>query len=81
VGKLAPGWKADLQLIDAAFPTPAAGWNLYDQLILYRNPEHVKLVMVDGRILLRDGQLKTDYDPLARQALHTQAERLWQAAR
>jgi cytosine/adenosine deaminase-related metal-dependent hydrolase len=81
VGKLAPGWKADLQLIDAAFPTPAAGWNLYDQLILYRNPEHVKLVMVDGRILLRDGQLKTDYDPLTRQALHTQAERLWQAAR
>jgi hypothetical protein len=37
--------------------------------------------MVDGRILLRDGQLKTDYDPLTRQALHTQAERLWQAAR
>jgi 5-methylthioadenosine/S-adenosylhomocysteine deaminase len=80
VGRIETGWKADLQLIAADFPTPAAEWNLYDQLILYRNPEHVRMVMVDGRILLQDGLLKTDFDPQAHQTLHTQAERLWQAA-
>lgn len=80
VGKLAPGWKADLQLIDAAFPTPATEWNLYDQLVLYRNPEHVRLVMVQGRVLLRDGALQTGTEARPRQALWMQAGRLWQAA-
>ena len=80
VGRIGAGWKADLQLIAADFPTPARQWNLYDQLILYRNPEHVRMVMIDGRILLQDGQLMTDYDPQARLVLHAQAERLWQAA-
>ena len=80
VGRIEAGWKADLQLIDAGFPTPAGEWNLYDQLILYRNPEHVRMVMVDGRILLKDGQMRTDYDHQARQALQAQAERLWRSA-
>jgi 5-methylthioadenosine/S-adenosylhomocysteine deaminase len=80
VGRIEPGWKADLQLIASDFPTPAGEWNLYDQLILYRNPEHVRTVMVDGRILLRDGELQTDHDPQARQALHAQSARLWKAA-
>jgi len=81
VGRIAPGWKADLQLIDAAFPTPAADWNLYDQLILYRNPEHVRLVMVDGNILLETGVLKAGSDELALPILCEQAERLWQAVK
>jgi 5-methylthioadenosine/S-adenosylhomocysteine deaminase len=80
VGRIEAGWKADLQLIAADFPTPPGEWNLYDQLILYRNPEHVRWVMVDGRILLQDGQLKTDFDPQARQMLHAQSARLWQLA-
>jgi 5-methylthioadenosine/S-adenosylhomocysteine deaminase len=36
VGRLAPGWQADLQLIDSQLPTPLAAHNLYDQLLLYR---------------------------------------------
>jgi cytosine/adenosine deaminase-related metal-dependent hydrolase len=81
VGRIETGWKADLQLIDAAFPTPPAEWNLYDQLILYRNPEHVRLVMVDGVILLQNGELKTRFDPNARQSLWEQANRLWEKAK
>jgi cytosine/adenosine deaminase-related metal-dependent hydrolase len=81
VGRIEAGWKADLQLIAADFPTPAGAWNLYDQLILYRNPEHVRTVLVDGQMRLRDGRLLTDHDPQARQALHLQAARLWQAVR
>jgi 5-methylthioadenosine/S-adenosylhomocysteine deaminase len=80
VGRIEVGWKADLQLIATDFPTPPGEWNLYDQLILYRNPEDVRLVMVDGRILLQEGQLKTDFDPEARPALYAQSARLWQLA-
>jgi cytosine/adenosine deaminase-related metal-dependent hydrolase len=81
VGRLQPGWKADLQLISADFPTPSGDWNLYDQLILYRNPSDVLSVMVEGRFLLREKQLETDFNPNARQALHEQANRLWQAVK
>ena len=49
VGRLAPGWQADLQLIDASFSTPATVTNLYDQLLLYRNHDHVRAVMVAGQ--------------------------------
>lgn len=81
VGRLQPGWKADLQLISGDFPTPAGDWNLYDQLILYRNPSNVRSVMVDGHFLLHEKQFQTDTNPHAHQALHEQANRLWQAAK
>ena len=80
VGRLSPGWKADLQLIDARFPTPAGEWNLYDQIILYRNPEHVRLVMVDGKILLRDTLLALGGEAESRTVLLKEAERLWRKA-
>jgi cytosine/adenosine deaminase-related metal-dependent hydrolase len=81
VGRLSPGWKADLQLIDARFPTPATEGNLYDQLILYRNPEHVRLVMIHGNILLQDGGLNNRMDNSKDHSLWSQAERLWQPTR
>ncbi len=55
-GRLAPGWQADLQLIDARFPTPLAEHNLYDQLVLWRNHSHVKLVMVAGQVRCSRGR-------------------------
>jgi 5-methylthioadenosine/S-adenosylhomocysteine deaminase len=81
VGRIEAGWKADMQLIATDFPTPASEGNLYEQLILYRNPEHVRMVMVDGHLLLQENQFKTDYDPEVRLTLHAQAERLWKAVR
>lgn len=74
VRRISRGWKADLQLIDARFPTPAGDWNLYDQIILYRNPEHVRLVMVNGQVLMRDSILLTGDDDLSRRSLWRQAE-------
>jgi 5-methylthioadenosine/S-adenosylhomocysteine deaminase len=77
VGKLGPGWKADLQLIDANFPTPAASWNLYDQLILYRDPQHVRMVMVDGKIVLENGETRSGNESIARDVLWEETLRLW----
>jgi len=55
VGRLAPGWQADLQLIDADLPTPLTTHNLYEQLLLYRNRQDVRGTMVAGKMLVRDG--------------------------
>jgi 5-methylthioadenosine/S-adenosylhomocysteine deaminase len=78
VGRLAPGWQADLQLIDAHFPTPATAGNLYDQLILYRNHAHVRAVMVAGQVRVQGGQVLGVDEDAMRARVHRAAERLWQ---
>jgi cytosine/adenosine deaminase-related metal-dependent hydrolase len=77
VGRLAPGWQADLQLIDSTLPTPVNVGNLYDQLLLYRNAAHVRAVMVAGAWRVRNGQaLGVDLEAI-RPRTHRAAERLW----
>jgi cytosine/adenosine deaminase-related metal-dependent hydrolase len=80
IGRLEPGWAADLQLIDATFPTPAAEHNLYDQLVLWRNHTHVRDVMVAGRWRVHNG-LVLDADLAAMQArVQQNAARMWAKA-
>ena len=77
VGRLEPGWAADLQLIDATLPTPIAEHNLYEQLLLWRNQTHVRDVMVAGKWRVRDGiVLDADLGQM-RARLHENAERMW----
>jgi 5-methylthioadenosine/S-adenosylhomocysteine deaminase len=80
VGRLEPGWAADLQLIDAVLPTPVAEHNLYEQLLLWRNHTHVRDVMVAGRWRVRDGVvLDADLEQM-RARLHANARRMWAKA-
>jgi cytosine/adenosine deaminase-related metal-dependent hydrolase len=80
VGRLDPGWAADLQLIDAVFNTPAEPHNLYDQLLLWRNQNHVQDVMIGGKWRMRKGiVLDADLDQM-RARLHENAKRMWQKA-
>ncbi len=77
VGRLEPGYRADLQLVDAEFPTPVTGKNLADQLVLWRNGGHVDDVMVDGDWRMVGGEV-VGADPEAlRAASRRQALRLW----
>ena len=81
VGRLEPGWAADLQLIDAALPTPIAPHNLYEQLLLWRNHTHVSDVMVAGQWRVRDGiVLNADLNHM-RARVHENAERMWAKTR
>lgn len=81
VGRLEPGWAADLQLIDATLPTPAAVHNLYEQLLLWRNHSHVSDVMVAGQWRVRDGVvLDADLGQM-RTRVHENAERMWAKTR
>ncbi len=80
VGRLAPGWQADLQLIDSQFPTPTELHNLYDQLVLYRNHTHVRAVMVAGQVRVREGVvLGADVESI-RARTHAAAKKLWELA-
>ena len=81
VGRLLPGWAADLQIIDARFPTPAAAHNLYDQLVLWRNHTHVRDVMAAGRWRVRDGVVLEADLAAMRARVHHAAERMWARAR
>ena len=80
VGRIQPGWVADVQLVDARFPTPVTAHNLFDQLVLWRNQSHVRDVMVAGQWRVRNGEvLDADIDAL-RAHVREQAARLWARA-
>ncbi len=77
IGRLEPGWSADLQIVDGAFPTPVTTHNLFEQVVLWRNHRHVRDVMVAGHWRVRNGEvLDADLDEL-RARTHEQARRLW----
>jgi 5-methylthioadenosine/S-adenosylhomocysteine deaminase len=77
VGRLDPGWAADLQLVDMALPTPLMAHNLIEQLLLWRDHHNVTDVMVAGRWRVRNGEvLNTDLG-LLRARTNEQAARLW----
>lgn len=81
VGRLEPGWAADLQLIEAGLPTPLAGHNLYEQLLLWRNQTHVRDVMVAGAWRVRDGVVLDADREAVRARLQAGAARMWGKAR
>lgn len=81
IGRLEPGWAADLQLIDAALPTPLAGHNLYEQLLLWRNHTHARDVMVAGQWRVRNGEVLNADLGAMRARVQTNAERMWQKTR
>jgi cytosine/adenosine deaminase-related metal-dependent hydrolase len=77
VGRLEVGWAADVQVVDATFPTPVNEHNLVEQLVLWRNQRHVRDVAVAGRWRVRNHEV-LDADPERLQArTREQAARLW----
>jgi cytosine/adenosine deaminase-related metal-dependent hydrolase len=81
IGRLEPGWSADLQVVDAAFPTPLSPHNFAEQVVLWRNHSHVRDVMVAGDWRVRGGEVVGA--DLERLRAHTreQARRLWDGDR
>ena len=77
VGALEPGFVADLQLIDANFPTPLSEENLIEQVILHRSGNHVDSVMIDGVWKLKNGEILGVDLEKQRESIHRQAKRFW----
>ncbi|MCI8478921.1 MAG: amidohydrolase family protein [Oscillospiraceae bacterium] len=78
VGQIAPGMLADVITVRMDdTPTPINEKNIYDQIILFRNPADVQNVFVGGRQLKRDGVLTTlDRDAL-REQVREACARFW----
>ena len=78
LGALAPGHQADLLLVAADLPTPLTSHNPAEQLLLWRNPQHLRGVMCAGRWLLRDGEVVGVDEEKVRGRVTEAAMRLWQ---
>lgn len=76
-GKLKEGYLADIITIDIDSPTPINEHNVYDQLILFRNPENVRNVIVNGKLLKREGKLLTVDEEGIKEALREAAQNFW----
>jgi len=76
-GVIRPGASADIIAIDLDLPTPVRAHNLLDQLILWRDADHVDSVMCAGRWLKRD-HVVLNADPAELLAKTSEAaSRLW----
>jgi cytosine/adenosine deaminase-related metal-dependent hydrolase len=77
VGRLEPGWSADLQVVSIDMATPVTAHNLVEQLLLWRNGGHVRDVMVAGQWRVRDGAVVDHDSQRVRARVHEEAARLW----
>ncbi len=78
LGTLAIGHQADLLLVAADLPTSLAPHNLADQLLLWRNPRHLRGVMCAGQWLLRNGEVVGVDEEAVRARVIEAAACLWQ---
>jgi len=79
IGSLASGKQADLILVDLSVPNlspvlDAPVRNIVPNLVYAASGHEVKMVMVAGRILVRDGQVLTTDEVAVRTEAQTQAE-------
>jgi putative selenium metabolism protein SsnA len=81
VGRLQPGWAADLALLDYEPPTPLRGDNVLGHLLFGTAVHSLRVtdLMVAGRWVLRDGRFaELDEDAIYARG-REQAETLWRA--
>lgn len=76
-GKLEEGYLADVITINVDCPSPINEHNVYDQLILFRNPENVNDVMVNGKFLKRNGKLLTVDEQSIKEEVRKAAQKFW----
>ena len=58
-------------------PTPVNEHNVYDQLVLFTNPEMVKNVFVNGKCLKKDGVITVIDKEAAKHTLRDITEKFW----
>ncbi len=77
LGSLCVGAPADVIGVSASGDTPLIAETFLDQILLYRSAPDVRLSMVSGRVLMRDGIVKTlDCDAVHARAAQ-ESLRLW----
>lgn len=75
-GRIAPGYKADLTVLDYQSPTPLVAENIGGHLIFGVTSRDVKTVIVNGRIVLENREFTFDVNQIYRKAQQV-SQRLW----
>ncbi|MFV0504665.1 MAG: amidohydrolase family protein [Lachnospirales bacterium] len=76
-GRLEKGKLADVITVSKNLPTPINDKNIYDQLVLFANPDKVINVICNGKYLKKDSQLTTIDKEQAQQELNKATEDFW----
>ena len=76
-GSLEAGKLADIITVGTDTPTPINENNVYNQIILFRNPSNVGNVMVDGKWVKRNGELVTLDKEAVRAELSEKTQSFW----
>ncbi len=76
-GSLEVGKLADVITVSKNLPTPINEKNVYDQLVLFANPDKVINVICNGKYLKKDCQLLTIDKEKTRQELNDVTEDFW----
>ena len=75
VGSLTPGKRADLILVRTTDPNMAAAGDPFEALVALAQPSNVDTVVVDGRILRRNGQFTAlDFQQIVRDSMQTASD-------
>lgn len=77
IGRLAVGKKADIITIDLNSPTPINEHNIYDQLVLFRNPNNVSEVMIDGKMVKENYKILSIDVAKAKEELREATTEFW----
>ena len=77
-GVLKEGNLADVITVSLEQPTPVNEKNVYDQIVLFTNPQNVKNVFVNGRQLKKDGKMITIDPAAAKEKLREATQQFWQ---
>lgn len=77
LGSLEKGNLADIVLMDGDFLLPTTAFNLYEMILLERDAGHIRSVLIDGEMVMRDRQLLTlDLDEV-KSDFHRSVKRLY----
>ena len=78
LGRIEPGAKADLVLVDYLPPTPLDAGNLFGHLLFGISNAPIDSLIVNGRHVLRHGRIVRVDERAIRQKASDQARKLWQ---
>ncbi|WP_051903794.1 amidohydrolase family protein [Neorhizobium vignae] len=70
IGSLEVGKEADLVILDVSHPLGLNPERVQSDLVYHAGPQHVRGVMVAGRMIFEDGRLLTVDEPAIRHAIH-----------
>ncbi|MEM2037320.1 MAG: amidohydrolase family protein, partial [Candidatus Caldarchaeum sp.] len=76
-GRISKEMKADIIVLKSLFPTPVTPENVIMQIVVYASGSWVETVLVDGKIVVKDGETTKINAEKSRKGCIRAAEKFW----